>query len=374
MGLRVRSLGAGVNALPDPSFWRGRRVLLTGHTGFKGAWLTCWLRELGAEVLGVSLPEPPTSPSLWEQLDRDDIDEIRVDITRPGWSVGVAEFRPEVVIHLAAQSLVPVGHSDPAGTFNANVGGTVAVMALLADLPEVVATLIITTDKVYDPRQQPPHDESHFLGGLEPYSASKAAAELAVLSWPATRAPRATARAGNVIGGGDWAADRLLPDLVRAWQASEVPHLRAPASVRPWQHVLEPLRGYLVQVEALAAGREVPPALNLGPADGQAVSVEELALFAAGWWQSATAQLTGARFTKATAPAFHETVNLTLDSRLAAKTLGWTSALDWREAVALTLEWYVGFARGRRADELVAAQLAAYTSHVQNGTTTKESS
>ncbi|MDX6204507.1 MAG: CDP-glucose 4,6-dehydratase [Frankiales bacterium] len=354
-----------MNALPTPEFWRGRRVLLTGHTGFKGAWLTCWLRELGAEVLGVSLPEPPTTPSLWTQLGRTDVTEIRTDITQPHWSVGIAEFRPEVVLHLAAQSLVPVGHAHPALTFNANVGGTVAVLELLASLPDLLATLIITTDKVYDPRQQPPHDETHFLGGLEPYSASKAAAELAVLSWPATAAPRATARAGNVIGGGDWAADRLLPDLVRAWQAGEVPHLRAPQSVRPWQHVLEPLRGYLVYVEALAAGRELPPALNLGPSDGQSVRVEELAAFAGEWWHAAAPAAPGTLFTTAAAASFHETVNLTLDSRLAAKTLGWTSALDWKDAVVLTLEWYRGLASGTPAADLVSAQLASYTTTIK---------
>jgi CDP-glucose 4,6-dehydratase len=351
-------------ALPTPEFWQGRRVLLTGHTGFKGAWLTCWLRELGAEVLGVSLPELPTSPSLWSQLDRTDVTEIRTDITQPGWSKGIAEWRPEVVLHLAAQSLVPVGHAQPAMTFNANVGGTVAVMELLADLPEVAAALIITTDKVYDPRQAPPHDEGHYFGGLEPYSASKAAAELVVLTWPPT-APRATARAGNVIGGGDWAADRLLPDLVRAWQSGQVPHLRAPASVRPWQHVLEPLRGYLVYVEALVAGRDLPSGLNFGPADGQAVSVEELARFAGAHWQLATGEARGASFSQASAPAFHETIHLALDSRLAAETLGWTSALDWRDAVTLTLDWYLGLRSGKAADALVAAQLASYTAMIK---------
>ncbi|BEP12665.1 CDP-glucose 4,6-dehydratase [Acidothermaceae bacterium B102] len=364
MGLWLGSVGARVSTLPDPSFWRGRRVLLTGHTGFKGAWLTCWLRELGADVLGVSLPDLPTSPSLWAQLERDDIDEIRVDITQPGWSEGIAEFRPEVVLHLAAQSLVPVGHAQPGLTFSVNVGGTVAVMELLAGLPEVVATLIITTDKVYDPRQTPPHDESHYFGGLEPYSASKAAAELVVLTWPPTT-PRATARAGNVIGGGDWAADRLIPDLVRAWQSGEVPHLRAPRSVRPWQHVLEPLRGYLLYVEALAAGRELPTGLNFGPADGQSVRVEELVGFAGGHWQSRTGSPLGIFCTKADAPAFHETVDLTLDSQLAEKTLGWVSALDWKDAVSLTLDWYLGLRSGRSADALVTAQLASYTAMIK---------
>jgi CDP-glucose 4,6-dehydratase len=353
------------NALPSPQFWAGRRVLLTGHTGFKGSWLTCWLRELGAQVLGVSLPEPPTQPSLWDQLALPDVREVRADITQPCWADGIADFQPQVMLHLAAQSLVPVGHAEPARTFAANVGGTVAVMALMADLPELEAALIITTDKVYDPRQQPPYDETHFLGGEEPYSASKAAAELVVSSWPATAAPRATARAGNVIGGGDWAADRLLPDLIRAWQADEVPHLRAPRSVRPWQHVLEPLRGYLLYAEALATGHDLPPALNFGPADGQSVRVEELAGFAAGHWWSATGRASAEAFTKGAAPSFHETVNLTLDSRLATKTLGWTSALSWTEAVALTLDWHLGLAAGTPAAVLVRTQLSEYTAKIK---------
>jgi CDP-glucose 4,6-dehydratase len=354
-----------VTALPDPTFWQGRRVLLTGHTGFKGAWLTCWLRELGAEVLGVSLPEPPTTPSLWSQLELTGVRELRTDITEPGWAAGIAAFSPEVVLHLAAQSLVPVGHARPALTFDTNVGGTVAVMSLLAELPDLVATLIITTDKVYDPRQQPPHDENHYLGGREPYAASKAAAELVVSSWPATTAPRATARAGNVIGGGDWAADRLLPDLVRAWQAGVAPVLRAPDSVRPWQHVLEPLRGYLVYVEAIASGAALPPALNFGPADGQSVPVGDLVDYAAGWWRMSGGALPTPAFRTAGSPTFHETVELTLDSRLASQTLGWASALTWTDAVALTLEWYRGLASGKAAEDLVTAQLAAYTAMIK---------
>lgn len=368
MGLGHSAVGTAVkapNALPDPAFWRGRRVLLTGHTGFKGAWLTCWLRELGAEVLGVSLPEPPTSPSLWAQLGRSDVTELRVDITHPGWADRIPEFRPEVVLHLAAQSLVPVGYTSPAMTFGVNVGGTVAVMELLAQLPEVMATLVVTTDKVYDPRERPPHTEDQRLGGLDPYSASKAAAEIVVGAWPATVAPCATARAGNVIGGGDWSADRLMPDLVRAWSSGTPPVLRAPDGARPWQHVLEPLRGYLVYVEALASGRPTPQALNFGPADRQSVSVRELVQFAANEWSRLGGQLPAPTWLEADSPSFHETVELTLDSRLAAKELGWVSALDWRDAVAMTLDWYRSVASGNAADDLVALQLSSYTAMIR---------
>ena len=255
-------------ALPDPVFWEGRRVLLTGHTGFKGSWLTCWLQALGADVMGISLPEPVSEPSLWEQLGMDGIADVRADVTGGDWLPTAREFAPSVIFHLAAQPLVSVGHEQPARTFEVNVQGTVRMLDFATSLESVAGTLVITTDKVYDPSQTPPHDERHSFGGREPYSASKAAAEIVVAGWPQMRSARATARAGNVIGGGDWAENRLLPDLVRAWAAGRAPELRRPHGVRPWQHVLEPLRGYLVFAEALAEGRDLPSGLNCGPVDG----------------------------------------------------------------------------------------------------------
>jgi CDP-glucose 4,6-dehydratase len=353
-------------ALPDPAFWNGRRVLLTGHTGFKGSWLTRWLRTLGAEVMGISLPEPPTTPSLWDQLDLVGVSDRRGDITTGDWSETVRTFGPTVVLHLAAQSLVSVGYAEPGRTFEVNVLGTVRVLEWISSLDDVAATLVITTDKVYDPSQPAPHDESHRLGGREPYSASKAAAELVVAGWPAGP-PRATARAGNVIGGGDWAVDRLLPDLVRAWSAGAAPVLRYPEAVRPWQHVLEPLRGYLLYAEALASGRaDLAPGLNFGPADRQAVSVSTLAEFASGEWQRLGGALPAPAWMRSSDAHLAETGELTLDSRLAAEQLGWSSILGWQEAVALTLEWYHHARAGVPADELVVRQLATYSALVRD--------
>jgi CDP-glucose 4,6-dehydratase len=351
-------------ALPDPAFWRGRRVLLTGHTGFKGSWLTSWLRALGADVMGISLPELPTTPSLWEQLALTGVADLRADITTGDWTEVARDFAPSIVLHLAAQPLVSVGYEQPALTFEVNVLGTVRVLDFATALDTVDATLVITTDKVYDPAQTPPHDESHAFGGREPYSASKAAAEIVVAGWPHMAAPRATARAGNVIGGGDWAENRLLPDLVRSWTAGDAPELRRPGGVRPWQHVLEPLRGYLVYAEALASGRELPPGLNFGPADVQSVRVAELTAFAAGAWGRLGGDLPEPAWSELQSGSFEETGELTLDSSLAAEMLGWSSVLDWQTAVTLTLEWYAGAATGEAPADLVDRQLAAYSAIV----------
>ncbi|MDX6538769.1 MAG: CDP-glucose 4,6-dehydratase [Gaiellales bacterium] len=351
-------------AQPDPAFWQGRRVLLTGHTGFKGSWLTCWLQALGAEVMGVSLPELPTEPSLWEQLDVRDVEDVRADIRSDAWLGPARAFAPSIVLHLAAQPLVSTGYEQPALTYEVNVQGTVRVLDFAGSVTGVDATLVITTDKVYDPSQQPPHDETHSLGGREPYSASKAAAEIVVAGWPRTVAPRATARAGNVIGGGDWAGNRLLPDLVRAWVAGAAPQLRRPHGVRPWQHVLEPLRGYLVFAEGLAQRRALPAGLNFGPADGQSISAAALTAYAAAAWRSLGGSLPEPAWTESSASDFEETGVLTLDSSLAAEQLGWVSVLDWQTAVSLTLEWYLGERSGEAPAALVERQLAAYSALV----------
>ena len=211
-------------------------------------------------------PEVPTSPSLWNDLAVP-LAEYRGDIVSDGWQELVRSFAPSVVLHLAAQPLVSVGYEQPLRTFDVNVVGTGQLLEALHGLAGVEAVLVITTDKVYDSRQEPPYSEHSFLGGADPYSASKAAAEHLVHSWPASW-PLATARAGNVMGGGDWALDRLLPDMVRAWSAGHPVTLRSLAGVRPWQHVLEPLRGYLLHAEALVVRPgDIPRSLNFGPAD-----------------------------------------------------------------------------------------------------------
>lgn len=352
-------------ALPTQEFWRDKRVLVTGHTGFKGSWLSCWLRLLGADVLGVSLPEPVSEPSLWDQLQLDGIEEVREDIVAgTSWTDSAQRFSPHVVMHLAAQPLVSRGWAEPATTFAVNVQGTVRVLELAQKLPDLLATLIVTTDKVYDPSQPPPYDEQAPLGGRDPYSASKAAAELVVQAWP-TGAPCGTARAGNVIGGGDWAADRLLPDLVRGWTAGTTVSLRRPDAVRPWQHVLEPLRGYLLYTQALAEGARAPRhGVNFGPTDAQSVPVRAVVECAAEEWHRLGRRLPETPWIDVDAPAFAETDVLTLDSRLARESLDWVGALDWDESVRLTLEWHVATADGEPAAEVVQRQLASYIAKV----------
>lgn len=343
----------------DPAFWAGRRVLVTGHTGFKGAWLTTYLTELGAEVLGLSLPGQVSTPSLWESLDPAGVREIRADVADHDWQRDVVTFAPQVVLHLAAQSLVSRGYSEPTTTFRSNTWGTVNVMALLDELPDLGAALIVTTDKVYDTRQTPPYDEQHFLGGSDPYAASKAAAELVVASWPDTPARVATARAGNVIGGGDWSPHRIVPDLVRSWSAGDSLTLRRPEAVRPWQHVIEPLVGYLAYCEALVAGRPVPESLNFGPDSRDAVTVRELVEHAAEAWAEL---VPGARpvWGEAPGPEWHETGLLVLDATASKEHLGIDNRWDWRQAVSLTLEWYVRQSRGESARSLVLEQVRHY--------------
>ncbi|WP_392544875.1 CDP-glucose 4,6-dehydratase [Oryzobacter telluris] len=347
-----------VGRRPDVEFWRGRRVLLTGHTGFKGSWLTWWLREMGSDVHGVSLPEPPSQPCLWEQLGVSGVTESRSDVAGGTWQEDARRFVPDVVLHLAAQPLVSAGYADPRTTYTTNVQGTVNVLDLVAQLDGVRACVVVTTDKVYDVRQDAPFAETAFLGGKDPYSASKAAAELVVSSWPSP-VPTATARAGNVIGGGDWAADRLLPDLVRAWAAGLEVSLRMPEAIRPWQHVVEPLAGYLLFVEDLVSGRDVPSALNFGPSQDQAVAVGEVVDFAAAEWARL---VPGSRLGRQVVgrPDMRETGVLTLDSTAASEVLDWQGHWNWREAVSRTLSWYVMAARGTAAAELVARDVDAY--------------
>ena len=350
-------------ALPTADYWAGRRVLLTGHTGFKGAWLALWLRQLGAEVLGISLPGAPASPRLWDDLGRLGVTDLEADLSEPGWEGDVTAFAPEVVLHLAAQALVPVGYREPLRTFASNVMGTARVLDVVTSLDSVAVAVMVTTDKVYDARQAPPHSESDFLGGHDPYAASKAAAELVVSSWPRRAARVVTARAGNVIGGGDWSPDRLVPDLVRAWTSGETALLRMPGAVRPWQHLLQPLHGYLLYAERLAGGRELPSALNFGPDDSQVVTVAELVDHAAATWRSRGGSLPEPPTRTVPMPDVVETGHLEIDSSLAASTLGWRNVVDWRTAIEWTVDWYRE-SPTRGAAAMMAEQLAAYEKRV----------
>ena len=340
--------------------WAGRRVLVTGHTGFKGAWLTLWLSRMGAHVVGVSLP--PSTPSLFEAAGiRTLCDSRFIDITdgRAVRSV-VEETQPEVVLHLAAQALVRASYREPVATFAANVQGTVHVLDAARRCEAVRAVVAITTDKVYRNLEEGfPFRETDALGGHDPYSASKAAAEMVIESYrKAYFAPRgvalASARAGNVIGGGDWAEDRLLPDAIRAWSREEVLEVRRPSATRPWQHVLEALSAYLCLAQALLASPERASSFNFGPHSHEAATVRQVielaqASFGAGrvaWGDGSEGP--------------HEAGRLLLDVTRARDLLGVQPRWTLAEAVGRTASWYRRALAGESARELCLTDIEAF--------------
>ncbi|MCM2563767.1 CDP-glucose 4,6-dehydratase [Lutimaribacter sp. EGI FJ00015] len=327
---------------PDPSFWRGRPVLLTGHTGFKGGWTALMLDALGARVTGLALdPEPGLSAhdalGGAARLDRD----LRRDIRATG-AIGDAVPEGGVVLHLAAQAIVGRGHRDPSGTWSANLDGTRTLLDAAAGMP-IAAAVIVTSDKVY--RQtgaRRPFVEADALGGEDPYSASKAACELLVASYRKAgriTVPIATARAGNVIGGGDLGEDRLIPDLVRAMAAGQSLRLRHPDATRPFQHVLDVICGYLLLAETLASG-PAPEAVNFGPAEAETRVRDLLDL-----WARATG--TAIDWAQDAAPAYPEQPRLALDSSLACTALGWAPLMSVGMAAAETACWYRDRLAGR---------------------------
>lgn len=268
---------------PDPLFWQGKRVLVTGHTGFKGAWMALLLHRLGAEVSGISL-QPITTPHLFGLARVDELVDSRLcDIRDPNsLAAHVLELRPDVVFHLAAQALVRASYREPLQTFATNVQGTANLLEAVRRVGTAKVVVAITTDKVYQNLEQPfPYRETDALGGHDPYSASKAAAEIVIASYrdaylSADGVAVASARAGNVIGGGDWSEDRLLPDAVRAWSAGQTLHIRRPQSIRPWQHVLEPVAAYLRLAQRLFEEPNLAGAYNFGPRTHEAATVRDV--------------------------------------------------------------------------------------------------
>ena len=348
------------------SFWRGRRVLVTGHTGFKGSWLTIWLHSLGARVTGLSLP-PKTRPSLFEDACVETLCESRIgDICDCDCvAAAFAHADPEFVFHLAAQPLVRVSYGAPVETFRTNVLGTVHVLEALRSCRRVRSAVMVTSDKVYRNNDSGyAFIESDPLGGHDPYSASKAACELAVASFrdsflsPAGVAV-SSARAGNVIGGGDWAEDRLVPDAVRAWQVGRTLDVRNPRSTRPWQHVLESLWGYLTLAQRTAEDPSVAGAYNFGPDPTGLVPVSvvvellQLAMLGTGG-----ARPEARSIGRAQGP--HEAAALALDSSLAARKLGVRPSLTLQQAVVRTANWYRRHAAGEPALELCLEDIRHY--------------
>lgn len=353
-----------IQGLPNRDFWRGRRVLLTGHTGFKGAWMLFWLEAMGARVTGCSLaPEQPEA--LFSHLHSPDrLASELVDIRNPQeLTTLVARARPEVVFHLAAQSLVRRGYSDPHGTFATNVQGTNNLMQALAKVNTALAIVVTTTDKVYrNANDGRAFVETDPLGGHDPYSASKAACEMVVDGWRSRFAAEgcgiATARAGNVIGGGDWSEDRLVPDAVKAWSAGQVLKVRRPEATRPWQHVLEPLRGYLLLAEKLASGADMAPAYNFGPR-AESATVRSVLSLAAAEFGDVRTEFAG------TPEGPVEAQALDLDPTLAELDLGIRGLWGLDRTVTLTAQWYRNFLAGRQARELCEADCCAYLDGVR---------
>jgi CDP-glucose 4,6-dehydratase len=331
--------------------FEGRRVFVTGHTGFKGSWLTLWLTMLGAQVRGYAL-DPPSEPALWNLLalgEESGVDDVRADVRDlETLASSMEQQQPEVCFHLAAQPLVLRGYEDPVGTFAANVMGTVDLLEAIRRVPSVRAVVIVTSDKCYENREEPGYAyvESDPMGGFDPYSASKGAAEIALAAYrrsffndPGT-ARIASVRAGNVIGGGDWAADRLVPDAMRALAAGEPVPVRNPGAVRPWQHVLDPLAGYLRLGSMLLAdgGAAFATSFNFGPPPESAVSVAQVmdrivAAWPGGSWAAPAAATT----------APHEATHLALDWGKAARELAWAPVFDLDHALTATADWYAAY-------------------------------
>ena len=331
---------------PPPSFWNGKRVLVTGHTGFKGGWLTAWLLELGAEVTGFSLP-PETGPNFFDASGlAERVPGTLGDIRDPAAVSRVLdEFEPEIVFHLAAQPLVRQSYQEPVETFATNVMGMVHLLEAVRHTPSIRAVVNITTDKCYENREWVwGYRESDPMGGHDPYSASKGCSELVTAAYRRSFLAEAgvgvaTARAGNVFGGGDWAKDRIIPDAVRAFTADMPLVVRNPASVRPWQHVLEPLCGYLILAERLFQGdRDAADAWNFGPLPGSEVPVGELANLLADFWGASARWESHNPRKDDVVP--HEANILRLDITKARSRLGWSPRLELTEAVDMTVTWY----------------------------------
>ncbi|EDP67040.1 CDP-glucose 4,6-dehydratase [alpha proteobacterium BAL199] len=347
--------------LPDRKRWNGRRVLLTGNTGFKGSWLTIWLNRLGADLLGLAQP-PSLTPNLFDDARLGELIETRLVDLRDRDAVidAVSAAKPEIVLHLAAQSLVGRAFAQPIETFDVNTTGTLNLLEAIRQTGSVRVVVVVTSDKVYrESSGREVFTEESPLGGAEPYGASKAAAELVTSAYrDAFLAPKgvaiATARAGNVIGGGDWAENRLLPDIVRAWSRDRPLLVRNPSAVRPWQHVLEPLAGYLVLAERLLDDPTFATAWNFGPDPRSTAEVRQVIEIAREAFGRGTVEL------GPVADGYHEAAFLAVESGRAQTRLGFENRWGLREAVERTIAWYKNQLTGADARIMCATDLDAY--------------
>jgi CDP-glucose 4,6-dehydratase len=357
---------------PSTNIWQNKKVFLTGHTGFKGGWLALWLSKLGAQVRGYAL-DPSTTPSLFETARIGSvIEDIRGDIRDAATlNRAIQDFAPEVVFHLAAQPLVRYSYEDPIGTYETNVIGTARVLDAIRRTPSVRGVVSVTTDKCYENKEWVwPYRETDPLGGYDPYSSSKACAEIVSAAFRQSYFPVdkiadhkvavATARAGNVIGGGDWSTDRLLPDLIRGFLSGEPVLIRRPHAIRPWQHVLEPLHGYIRLAEKLLThDPRYATAYNFGPPEQDARPVSWIAERMTRFWGN------GATWVLDTAESPHEAGYLKLDASRAHADLSWTPHLRLETALDLLVQWYRNWQSEADMQAFTLAQISAYESLLQ---------
>ena len=343
------------------SFWRNKRVLVTGHSGFKGAWLTLWLQRMGAVPTGISLP-PSTSPNLFALAEIDSLSESHFIDIRDSTKLSdlIKTLKPEIVFHLAAQPLVRASYRDPLETFSTNIMGTVNVLNAMRVLDSVRVAVMITTDKVYRNNEWLwPYREDDALGGYDPYSASKAASEIVISSYRNSfledqNIAVASARAGNVIGGGDWSEDRLIPDAIRAWQAGRPLEIRRPDAIRPWQHVLEPLAGYLFLAEKLWQQPTLAGAYNFGPQNSEAATVRNVVeIVRKAYGEGEVSFMEGNE-------GPYEAKWLALEVAKSNRVLGVRSRWGLEEAVKRTIGWYRAQQEGGNSRLLCEAEIAAY--------------
>lgn len=353
----------GVEMNITPSFWNNRRVFLTGHTGFKGSWLSLWLQSLGANIRGYAL-SPPTKPSLFIEAKVDmNMDSVIGDIRdAESLTKAISEFKPEVIFHMAAQPLVRESYIDPLLTYQTNVMGTVNLFEAVRKSNSIRCVINITTDKCYENREWLwSYRENDSLGGYDPYSSSKACSELVTSAYrqsffQSNNTAVATARAGNVIGGGDWATDRLIPDIINAFNAGQIAFLRNPSSIRPWQHVLEPLHGYLKLAEHLAGtnGMSFAEAWNFGPHESDTKRVDWIANYMVNKWDTKVSW----RSENKQAP--HEAKLLKLDSSKSRERLGWVSRWNLSLALDAIVEWNHLYRSGADIKNLTLSQINRY--------------